>query len=329
MAITATQLESPGTHKRRGRLALSIVLVLIGIVLAPLSVLAIGAKDTVSNTDSFVETFAPLAEEPEFKTVVVDIAVGAIGQGLDSSAAASWAQDQLNSLELSNRLQVPLERLLDQVPGQVEEQVRALLMGWVDSEQFRTVWEMVLRGGHRQFVAILEQDSRALITAGSGGDAELQIWPVMPTLLAEQNQRLTDFITAIPNFTYAVSVGEGDSLEQGTKWYSAVVRAGTWLSWASVAFVFLGVAFATDRSRTLIRSGIAVAVLMALLNLALWLTPSAVSRSLANPPLSEDVWALILDKAIAQTMTTGFLVGAGALVVAGGVWGISNLTKRR
>lgn len=328
MVNSAAQQRSLMAPKRRGRMVFSAALIIIGLILAPLSLLAVEIKNALVNTDGFVEAFAPLAGQPEFKTVMVDVALGAIGQSIDSSSAADWAAGQLESLELSDRLQAPLELLLGQVPGQVEEQLRSLITGWIDSDQFRSVWELMLRGTHGQMVSTFEQDPQALLATGANGSAELQIWPVVPTLLAQQNPRLTDFIAVIPEFTYTIPVGDGETLAQGTKLYSTIKTAGTWLPWLSAAFLISGVIVAVTRGRALIRAALAVAALMVLLDLVIMFAPAAVARALANPPLTTESWELIFDQVFQRTVTTAYLVGAGALVVAGAVWGIGKLAKR-
>ena len=63
--------EASIAHSARGR-ALVAVLVVIGCVLAPLSVLSVWMKTTLLNTDNYVATVAPLAENSDVQNAIAD-----------------------------------------------------------------------------------------------------------------------------------------------------------------------------------------------------------------------------------------------------------------
>ena len=50
--------------RQRWRTPVAVLLILVGCLLAPLSVLAIWAKNQVTNTDRYVATVTPLASDP-------------------------------------------------------------------------------------------------------------------------------------------------------------------------------------------------------------------------------------------------------------------------
>ena len=68
-----------GPHRpRRSRAVLAVVLILLGVLLAPVAVVTGWAKWTLTDTERFVATYAPLADSPELQSYVVDQAMAAV-----------------------------------------------------------------------------------------------------------------------------------------------------------------------------------------------------------------------------------------------------------
>ena len=61
---------APGRRSRgRGWTVLAVVLIVLGCVMAPLAVVGGWAKSTLTDTDNFVATYAPLAHDPEVQAL--------------------------------------------------------------------------------------------------------------------------------------------------------------------------------------------------------------------------------------------------------------------
>ena len=60
------------SHAPRWRRALVAILVVIGCVLAPLAVLSVWMKTTLLNTDNYVSTVAPLADNSHVQNAIAD-----------------------------------------------------------------------------------------------------------------------------------------------------------------------------------------------------------------------------------------------------------------
>ena len=91
----------------------STLLIVIGCILAPLSVVAVWAKNQVTNTDRYVATVAPLADDPAIQNAVADRVtaeifsyldvVGITNQAVDALAERCLRSSQINSTHLSSR----------------------------------------------------------------------------------------------------------------------------------------------------------------------------------------------------------------------------------
>ena len=56
--------------RRWGRTSAAVVLILLGVLCAPLSVMAVWAKSQITDTNRYVETVAPLASDPAIQAAV-------------------------------------------------------------------------------------------------------------------------------------------------------------------------------------------------------------------------------------------------------------------
>ena len=75
--------------------AVATLLIVIGCILAPLSVVAVWAKNQVTNTDRYVATVAPLADDPAIQNAVADRVTAEIFSYLDVVGITNQAVDAL------------------------------------------------------------------------------------------------------------------------------------------------------------------------------------------------------------------------------------------
>src|SRR5689334_1909638 len=76
-ALRSTPVRS-GRPARRSRAVVAVVLILLGILLAPVALVTGWAKWTLTDTDRFVATYAPLSSSPEVQAYVVDQVMAAV-----------------------------------------------------------------------------------------------------------------------------------------------------------------------------------------------------------------------------------------------------------
>ena len=92
VGITATPVEGtdaasppPRESRRRGRTVAAVVLVVVALLLAPVAVISAWARIQLVDTDQFVATFAPLAEEPAVQSYIGDQVTAAIEEQVDDA----------------------------------------------------------------------------------------------------------------------------------------------------------------------------------------------------------------------------------------------------
>src|SRR5829696_6136492 len=87
--------RAPADTERRGwwRPVVAGALIVLAAVLAPLSVLATWSNGQIQDTDRYLATVAPLADDPDVQEAIAtrmdEVVVGLEGQGLPSGAATT------------------------------------------------------------------------------------------------------------------------------------------------------------------------------------------------------------------------------------------------
>ncbi|MCT7356706.1 hypothetical protein N4P33_31860 [Streptomyces sp. 15-116A] len=293
---------------------------LIGLaaLLSLLSVVAVWADSIVQDTDRYVATVGPLADDPEVQravtdrvtTVVLDrIDVDALVRELTEAAEGQGVPPRL--AELLGGLDGPIESGLRQLVGSTVERV-------VTSGAFRTVW---VEANRRVHAAIDE----ALTGEGEGPvrlkDDEVVI-DVAP-LVAEVKKRLVDAgfgpAARIPSVHTDFVVFSSEEIGTVRTWVRVLEILGGWLPLVALLVAAAGVYVAFNRRHALI--GVALAVFVAMVVLGVFLTvargvyldrlPSGTSRAAAGA---------VYDALVRFLRAGARALGAAALFTAAGAF---------
>src|SRR5690349_6034965 len=199
-ALGATPAEEPSTRRSRGRgrTAAAIVLVVIGLILAPVAVIAGWARLELVDTDRFVATFAPMAEDPDVQAFIADQVTVAIEEQVDIPALTADLFDGLRQLDLPPRAETALGLLEQPATQGLQSLVSGVVDRIVTSDAFEDIWAAALRASHTQFIAAVQGSPDAALEIGSGGTLSVQLGPIVEAV----KQRLVDqgvgFASAIP-----------------------------------------------------------------------------------------------------------------------------------
>ena len=114
------------------REAVAAVLVVLATLLSPFAITAVWLSTTADSTDAYVDTVAPLADDPTLRTELAD--------RMSQAAVA----------ELQQRLPVA-------VPDGIEEMTRTAARAVVASPGFPDFWRKANRDAHRQFLRVMNE----------------------------------------------------------------------------------------------------------------------------------------------------------------------------
>lgn len=265
-AAAAASASASAPRRPHGRswawTLLATVLIVIGAILAPVAVVASWAKAQLTDTQSFVDTYAPLSHNASVQAYVTDQAVKVIQENVDIPQVTSQVVDGITELGTGPVATKALEALKGPLAQGIVSLVHTTIANFVSSDAFSQVWEEALRTTHAQLIATMQNDPKAAIAVGSDGSVGVQLGPIIDRvkqLLVDQG--LT-FASQIPTIDRTITIAQNSSIPTIQLFYGVAVAAGAWLIWISLAFLVLGVVVARRRSLALVWAAVALALSM-------------------------------------------------------------------
>jgi len=318
---TATEEIAPLANKRRRNAwwtVLSAFLIVVGLVLAPVSVVLGYAQTQLTDTQAFVATFAPLADDPAVQTAISDAAVQAITENVDIPGLTAQVFDGVASLGLPRTATDALRLLEAPAAAGVQSLVRSTVTDFVASDAFGAIWAQSLRVSHAQLIATLQGDPNAALSIKDGEAISLQLGPIIAEVRTQLIANGFAFAEVIPNIDRSIVITQVDGLGQVRFAYAAAVGLGIWLPWVSLVLLAAGVLVARRRRVALIAASVGLAVLMGLVGLAIAIGRTVLVTSSLG--ISPDALRAIFDRTVEMAATTTLAVAVLAIAVAVVAW---------
>lgn len=273
----------------------SAVLITLACLLAPLSVTSVWASTQVSDTEQYVQTVAPLAEDPAVQSAIAQDVTRAVLEYIDvETLTTEMLQTLAQGENVPPRLATALPALAVPISNGIESFTRTQVDRIVASPQFAVVWERVNRVAHEQVVTLLEGTQGGAISA-QGDTVTLNLGPVIDQVkerLVAEGFTIAERIPTVDR-SFVLMQSEGVTRAQGI--YRLLNTLGTWLPFIAVALFAIGVFLARDRRRALLNGSLGI--VGALLALGVGLALARVAYLDAVPPeiLSQEAAGNVFD----------------------------------
>ncbi|MGO4534562.1 hypothetical protein [Leifsonia sp. 2MCAF36] len=314
-------VPAPAARKHRRSWAwtlLATVLIVVGAILAPLAVVASWAKVQLTDTDSFVATYAPLAHDPDVQSFVTDESVKAIKDNVDIPQITSQVIDGITQLGTGPVATKALDSLKAPLAQGIVSLMQTTIQRFVASDAFAQVWQQALRTSHDQLIATMQNNPKAAITVGSDGSVGIQLAPIIgrvKQLLVDQG--LT-FASRIPTVDRTITVAQSSSIPTLQLFYGLAIAAGAWLPWVAIGLLALGVLVARRRALALVWAsvalGLAMALTLAAIGIGRLVFVASASPSLVPSALARTLFSTVTDAMIATAVAVLVLAIAVAVV---------------
>jgi hypothetical protein len=264
------KLEAPARPDRRGwwRPVVVTVLIAVAALLAPLAVVAAWAEDMAGDTDRYVETVQPLADDPAIQAAVVNRVTNEIFTRLDVEAVTQEAVDALADQGLPERAATTLSALAGPLATGIRNFVETQVARLVASDTFRSAWVAANREAHEQLVALLTGESDGVVetTATTVSINLATIIEAVKERLAEEGFALAD---RIPEVQAQFTILESADIARLQNGFRVLSAAATLLPIAGLVLIAGAVAVSRSRRRALVGAALGVAVAMLLLGAVL------------------------------------------------------------
>ncbi|MGZ8735969.1 MAG: hypothetical protein ACXWW7_02280 [Nocardioides sp.] len=313
-AATPEPSSVDGGGRSAWRGVISAFLLILACVLAPLSVASVWASTQLSDSGAYVETVAPLAEDPAVQAAVADEVTAAIVEDLDVETVATDALEALAAQEdVPPRVAALLPGLAVPLTNGVESFTRTQVGNLLASPQFAEVWAQVNRVAHEQVVKLLEGNEGGVVTA-QDDTITLNLAPIIEqvkTRLVDQGFSLAANIPAADRQFVLV---QNDAITQAQGFYQFLNTLGVWLPFIAVALFAAGVLLARDRRRALLKGALGVTVAMVVLGAGLTLVRMYYVETTPADILTEEAAGNVFDTLI-RFLRTGIRATAVAFLL--------------
>ena len=314
--------QEPTDRTGRWRPVVAGVLVLIAAVLAPISVLATWAQGQINDTDRYLETVGPLANDPDVQEAIAARVEQVIFSYLDIDAATQALVDAINAQGLPAPVAATLNAAAGPLAQGIQNFVAEQVQEFVRSDAFEDAWVRANREAHSQLVAALTGDSDT-VTIENG-----QVTIGLATIIEAVKAQLTDagFAIAdrIPEVDATFTIFQSADLDKVQKVLGLIDGLSTWLPVIGLGLLAIAIIIARDRRRVVFAAGIAVAAAMVLLGLVLnairpfYLDALPVDASQAAAAALYDQIVSFIRFALRGVLVLGLAVAVGAWLSAPG-----------
>ena len=236
----------------RWRRIVASLLLFVGVLLVPVSLSAIWVRNTLLDTDQYVATIGPLAENSD------------IQHGLADRVTTALFADGTVEKRVAEVLPPRADVLAAPISSGLESVANRAALKLFQSDRFQTLWENVNRRAHTAVVAVLTGGGSRVST--KDGTVSINLEQIFDNVKQRLDERgITVFDDAqLPEQYQSVVLIQSKELEQAQGLVDLLQK----LAWVLpvVALLCIGgsIALSGNRRRRVMRAGIWVAVAVAL-----------------------------------------------------------------
>jgi hypothetical protein len=248
--VAELEAQQAPTRRFDGRGLTAWVLVVIAAILFPIALTAYWGQRTLTDTQRYVATVAPLAQDPTVKQAVGEKVTAVLVTQIDAQNRVSeLLQDNPKLQPLAGPIAVAVNNLVGQTVTKV-----------LDSDQFDQLWITVNTKLQQALIAALSNDPSGVVTIQ--GD---QVILDTGDLIAVVKQKLVDqglsFAANIPVPAVAdreVVLLTSPQLKQARFAYAVGQPVAQWLIYATLLLFVIAVLISRTRARMTMAVGIAI-----------------------------------------------------------------------
>jgi len=300
------------------RTPVSIVLIVLGCLLAPVAVLSVWAGNQVSDTGRWVATVEPLIHDPAIQNVLTDKITNEITSQLNVNGIISQAATETGARGLP-RISSLLTTFGPQITSSVTGFIHSTVHTVIASPAMANAWVQVNTVAHQALVKVLSGQGGGAITT-SNGQIVLNLGPLITVAKQDLVARGFSLANSIPAVNPTVALFEAKNLGQAQSGYRLITRLKIVLPILVLVLLGAGVYVARGHRRALVGAGLGLAASMLVLAIGLLIARSIYLSSVPSSVLPGDAAAAAYDTLVYYIKIGLRVVLAVGLVVAIGAF---------
>jgi hypothetical protein len=284
--------------------------VVLASLLIPISVLSAWAITTVTDTDRYVATMAPLARNE------------VVTQHLATKATDALFSTHVVQNKVTDALPPKAQPIVQPIVAEVKTYVNGVALKVFQSEQFGRLFDALNRRSHQTVVDILTGKQTKLTKALNNGQVVLNLTPQLNQIIDKLNDRGVHLFQPIPtkNGELGFVVVQKSQISKFTGIFNTLVTLGWAVPVVAVVLGVLGVVVAVHRRKTLLRLALGVGLFtLVLLGLLAFGRTTFLHQATAHH-LDEGVSAAVWDTLLRYLKADLRWTLLGSVLVAFGAW---------
>ena len=302
--VTDDAVAPPARKSGRWRTVLSAICIVVAAILVPVSIVGAWARVQLVEEDAFVNTLAPLVDDPAVQAMIIDETMSGITTQVDFSQLTASVFDGIADLGLPPRAVQALGLLQAPAADGLENLVNQTVTRVVESEAFADVWATATRAAHRALTTAATSDGGGLVVKTDEG-VGIQLGAVVDRVKANLTDRGLGVAQLIPTIDKVVIIGEGNNLTAIRTGYAIAATMGFWLPVITLALFGLGILLARRRSTAVLGTGVGLAVGSATLAATLSIGATAVGIVAGDLDLSPTALNVIYQQLVGRDDADG------------------------
>jgi len=320
--VTELRAEQPARPRRRRRPGwrgpVATVLIVLGCILAPVSVVAVWTANQVSDTSRYVANIEPLIHEPAVQNALTNKVTTAITSHLDVTGYVSQAAGLLSDRGLT-RVGSLLTSFGPSIASAVDGYIHSTVHKIVTGPRFAQTWVQVNKAVHQTLVSVLSGRGKNVQVVND--QVTINLAPFVDIVKQNLASRGFTVINRLPPINPQLALFNSRQLSRAQTLYRLINDLKIVLPILALVLIAAGVYVARRHRRALIGAGLGFAASMLVLAIGLAIARTIYLNSVPPAVLPSDAASVIYDTfvrfikiALRTLLLVGLVVAAAAFL---------------
>lgn len=249
----------PTGWARGGRWVGAVVVLVLAAVLSSAAVVAVYLRGEVLDTDTYVETVAPLGADPTVRT--------AVAARLTDEIVARTNLEGLTN-ELAQKLvtagaPAATTDLVGPVVGGISSFVNSKINELMATQRFEDAWQNINRVGHEGLITALMGGKGTVVTS-EGYTVSVDLGALLSLAKQELVKEGFTIVSKIPDVSIPYTIVQSTELPKIRTYTRLLNTVGTWLPWVALVLFLAGILIAPNHRRGLLFGALLTGAMAAL-----------------------------------------------------------------